>query len=257
MDSSISPNIVIINHQVSYYSICQIFGNIIAGHDTTSSMLAWMLKFLTDKPSAQSKLRSALYTSYSDAVTERRCPSFVEIASSRIAYLDAVLEESLRLSSISVTREATCDTELLGHHVPKGTVVVLVSNGPSCYSPSFNIDESMRSLTSRAASPRKWDEGSDMKAFEPERWLAKGGNIDTGAVEGDFDPTAGPQLVFGLGTRGCFGKRLAYLEARIITTMIVWNFELLPVPTSLGGYAAVDGVTHRARQCFVRLKNLQ
>lgn len=221
-------------------------------------MLAWMLKFLTDQPSTQSKLRSALHTSHGNAVAARRFPSFAEIAGSRVAYLDAVLEESLRLSAISVTREATCDTELLGHHVPKGTVVVLVSNGPSCYSPSFEIDESQRSPTSRAAAcPRQWDESRDMKAFEPERWLRKEENRQDGPVDGEFDAAAGPQLVFGLGTRGCFGKRLAYLEARIITTMIVWNFELLSVPTSLGGYAAVDGVTHRARKCFVRLRKLE
>jgi cytochrome P450 len=43
----------------------------------------------------------------------------------------------------------------------------------------------------------------------------------------EFDPSAKPVLAFGLGLRGCFGKRLAYVEIRILITLIIWNFELL------------------------------
>ncbi|RYP70073.1 hypothetical protein DL771_005690 [Monosporascus sp. 5C6A] len=237
----------------SQQMIDEIFGNIVAGHDTTSSALAWVLKFLTDLPHIQTKLRTALRSAHAEAAAESRPPSLAQLTRNKVPYLDAVLEEALRLSAVSVTREATCDTELLGHHIPKGTVVVLLSNGPSFYGPSFRIDDAVRSPTARAAATREWDEKKDMRAFDPERWLKYGGE-EGSAVE--FDATAGPQLVFGLGTRGCFGKRLAYLEARIITTMVVWNFELLAVPSELGGYGATDGVTHRARQCYVRLKSI-
>ncbi|RYP51843.1 hypothetical protein DL768_002919 [Monosporascus sp. mg162] len=233
--------------------IDEIFGNVVAGHDTTSSALGWLLKFLTDLPDIQSKLRQALHSAHPEAAAEGRPPTLAELTRNKVPYLDAVFEETLRLSAVSVTRETTCDTELLGHHIPKGTVVVFLSNGPSFYEPSFEIDDAKRSPTSRAAISRRWDENAPMQAFNPERWLKH--------REGDsvveFDATAGPQLVFGLGTRSCFGKRLAYLEARIIITMVIWNFELLPVPLALRGYGATDGVTHRARQCFVRLKSIR
>lgn len=221
-----------------------------AGHDTTSSALAWTLKFLTDNPHIQTKLRAELRSAHAEAAAERRAPSLKELISNKAPYLEAVWEETLRLSAVSVTREATCDTTLLGHYIPKGTVVFLLSNGPSFYGPSLPIDDNKRSPSSRSAATRRWDEAGDMRAFNPERWLEKD---EKGTVE--FNATAGPQLVFGLGTRGCFGKRLAYLEARIITTMLIWHFELLPVPESLGGYDATDGVTHRARNCYVRLRS--
>ncbi|KAF7538403.1 hypothetical protein G7054_g2972 [Neopestalotiopsis clavispora] len=230
--------------------IDEIFGNLIAGHDTSSSALSWVLKYLTDYPDVQAKLRSALSTTYSSSASGKTNPTLEELTQRRVPYLDAVIEEALRLSPISVTREATCDTKILGHDIPKGTVVFLLSNGPSFFTPSFDIDENKRSPTcQKAAITRHWDELDDMTAFKPERWLRQ---TNDGAVE--FDLTAGPQLVFGLGTRSCFGRRLAYLEMRIITAMIAWNFELSSVPQHLGGYDAVDGVTHRARQCFIRLK---
>jgi cytochrome P450 len=221
----------------------------VAGHDTTSSGLGWTLKFLTDNPKVQTELRAGLRSAHAIAATERRVPTLPEIAANKVPYLDAVWEETLRLSAVSVTREATCNTTLLGHHIPKGTVVFLLSNGPSFYGPSLPIDDEKRSPSSRGSAVRRWDELGDMRAFDPERWLVRDGE---GGVE--FNATAGPQLVFGLGTRGCFGKRLAYLEARIIITMVIWNFELLPVPRGLGGYDATDGVTHRARDCYVRLR---
>ncbi|KAI3316576.1 cytochrome P450 [Xylariaceae sp. AK1471] len=231
----------------------EIFGNIVAGHDTTSSTLGWVLKFLTDYQDTQVKLRKALHSAYDAAVAETRNPTLAEVAHHKVPYLDAVVEEALRLSPISVTREAMCDVELLGHRIPKGTVVFFMANGPSFYEPSFEIDEYKRSPTSqKAVVSRRWDEEGDMRAFSPERWLRP--VRDGQAEKVEFDSTAGPQLVFGLGTRSCFGKRLAYMEAKIITTMIIWNFELLPTPTELGGYDAVDGVTHRAKKCFVRLK---
>ncbi|ROT40788.1 cytochrome P450 [Sodiomyces alkalinus F11] len=234
--------------------IDEIFGNIVAGHDTTSSALAWVLKFLTDNPATQTKLRAGLRSAHADAAAAGRVPTLAELIRNKVPYLDAVWEEALRLSAVSVTREATCDTTLLGHHIPKGTVVFLLSNGPSFYGPSLPIDEDKRSPSSRAAVPRRWDERGDvgMQAFHPERWLA---TDEKGGVE--FDATAGPQLVFGLGPRGCFGKRLAYLEARVITTMLIWSFELLPVPEALGGDEATDGVTHRARNCYVRLRSTE
>ncbi|EJT67975.1 hypothetical protein GGTG_14448 [Gaeumannomyces tritici R3-111a-1] len=61
-------------------------------------------------------------------------------------------------------------------------------------------------------------------------------------------------MPFGLGTRGCFGRRLAYLEQRVSLTLLVWSFELSPCPPELSGYAAVDGLTHRPKQCYVRLR---
>ncbi|KAI0115384.1 cytochrome P450 [Daldinia grandis] len=226
----------------------EIIFNVVGGHETTANTLVWGLKFLTDNPAAQSRLRSALHAAHPAALAEKRLPALDEITHTTIPYLDATMDEMLRLSAMPITREATCDTELLGHHIPKGSVVLLLSNGPSFLSPSFEIPESKRSKTSQTTRVRQWNEAEDMRAYRPERWLARG---EDGEVR--FDATAGPQLAFGLGQRGCSGRRLAYAKMRIVLTLMLWEFELLSVPPSLSSYAAKDGLAHTPRQCFIRL----
>ena len=52
------------------------------------------------------------------------------------------------------------------------------------------------------------------------------------------------------------GKKWALLEIKIILTLIFWNFELLPTPPELSSHVACDGVTHRPRDTYVRLKEI-
>ncbi|KAL3447616.1 cytochrome P450 monooxygenase [Aspergillus insuetus] len=237
----------------------EIFGFVVGGHDTTSTTLLWGLKLLTANPEAQSRLRACLQSAHAQAIKERRPPSIREITHTPIAYLDAAIEEILRCGNTSpvITREATVDTTVLGHPVPKGTNVFMLSNGASFFAPSFDIAESARSKTSQASRDRKLDESGDMAAFLPDRWLVSGSACGTNDGAWEFDATAGPQLVFGLGTRGCYGRRFAYLEMRVLVTLIVWHFELLGVPEGLASWAAVDGLSHQPRECFVRLREIE
>ena len=158
------------------------------------------------------------------------------------------LEEVLRCAGTApvVDRQALVDTEILGHRVPKGTIVTCLVTGPSMMTPGFAIDEGLRSPTSQAAKKngrdRAWDP-EDMTLFKPERWI----------VGGEFDATAGPQLTSGLGTRGCFGTRLVHVERRILPTLIVWNFELLPCPTALSSYTSILITMNEPRQCLCAL----
>jgi hypothetical protein len=110
------------------------------------------------------------------------------------------------------------DTTILGHFVPKGTLVVLPANshfededhpmhtlgpmrgeapGPQASSSTekTGIEEKDESSTTMKG---KWAAGTG-KQFDPERWLK----------DGVFDPNAGPSFPFSLGQRGCFGKGLA------------------------------------------------
>lgn len=212
--------------------------------------MGWIARYLTGHPAIQSKLRSALYTSLPKAVSEKRFPTFDELRCARIPYLDAVIEEMLRLTAVTVTREALYDTQILGKHIPKGSTVFLVSNGPGFLSPSLPVDDAKRSQTSRAAKDRSWDETKDLRLYDPERWLVHNGD----SVK--FDGASGPQLGFGAGTRGCWGKRMAYIEMRHILSLVVWSFELLEIPEELGGYAAEEGIARRPQRCFVKLRKL-
>lgn len=218
----------------------------------------WLAKYLTDLPQIQTKLRSVLYETLSTAKEENRLFTFEEIRRAKLPYLDAVIEEMLRLNAVTVTREALCDTTILGCPIKKGTQVFFVSNGPGFLSPSIPIDDSKRSETSHAAKLNAtWDETQDLTLFDPERWLVRKNNGE-GLLEDhvEFDGAAGPQLVFGLGPRACWGRRLAYMEMKTITAMLVWNFRLLGTPPALSSHAGLEGIARVPQQCYLRLSKV-
>jgi cytochrome P450 len=64
---------------------------------------------------------------------------------------------------------------------------------------------------------------------------------------------AGPSLAFGLGPRGCFGRKFALQEVKIQFALIVWHFKLLKTPPELSGYNAVQRFAREPTQCYVRL----
>ncbi|KAJ0325051.1 hypothetical protein COL5a_007555 [Colletotrichum fioriniae] len=231
----------------------ELLGFVVAGHDTTSTTLCWGVKFLSDNPACQQQLRESLRAAHQNAISDDRLPSHEEITGASIPYLDAVVEEMLRLSHTAVgqERQAKEDTIVLGRHIPKGTTVFIPNRGPSFTEPGFEVDEKLRSASSRTAAEerglRVW--GSDgMDKFRPERWLTKS---DKGEVV--FDALAGPTLPFGLGLRGCFGRKLAYLELRLLVTLLVWSFDFRTCDESLSGYDDIETLTRKPKQCFVNL----
>lgn len=209
----------------SYLVKDETFNILVAGHETTSTTLCWAMKMLTTHQDVQQRLRSELYAEFADAHALGSLPAGEDLAKKRFPYLDAVLEEILRLSGTGFTsiRVATVDTQVLGHIIPKGTDVFVMTQGASFTAPSFAVDESKRSTTSHDSKDKtgEWDP-ADIGRFLPERWLRSG---DNGEVE--FNARAGPSMPFGEssvlpyncdtsgsladinaggGPRGCFGK---------------------------------------------------
>ncbi|KAH8680643.1 cytochrome P450 [Xylariales sp. PMI_506] len=228
----------------------EVYGYLGAGHDTTSTGFQWAMKQLSMEPAAQRKLRAALRAAWPDAHREKRQPTVLEVTKTNIPYLDAMVEESLRLWSPlpATTREATVDTTLLGHRIPKGTTIYLNLDGPSITTPAYPIDDSLRSESYRAhkESRSAWEE--DPTRFVPERWLKK----DEGGQE-VYDAQAGPFLSFGAGVRGCFGRRLAYLEFRTLLALAIWNFELGELPDELNSFDCRHLLTRKPVKCYVRV----
>ncbi|KAK0625510.1 cytochrome P450 monooxygenase [Bombardia bombarda] len=229
----------------------ELFGFVVAGHDTTSTTMLWSVKILAENQSAQTELRDLLRASYTAAWSEGRDPSIEDITGTPIPYLDAFLEELMRCANTVpiVDREALVDTELLGYHIPKGTVISCLASGPSLTAPPFEIAESKRHQTQgsgkEGAKRVSWDP-SDATLFKPERWL----------VDGKFDPLAGPQLAFGLGTRQCYGKRLAYLKLRIGIVLLVWDFEVLRCPEALSSFWPTQLMSSEPKDCYLRLREI-
>lgn len=218
--------------------------------------MAWTIKILTEFPAVQSKLRTVLHRTHAGAAAEKRNPTVDELMATTPAYLEAFMAETLRWKTPSPinSRTATCDARILGHDIPKHTTVNFVADGPSFLSRSRKIDASLRTETFRkdqATFPMA-DETDDMDQFIPERWLRP--HPDTGDLV--FDVNLWPNTSFGLGPRGCFGKKLAYIEYQFLIALIVWNFELLPVPDKLSGWEGFVQIAYRPRQCYIRAKKL-
>ncbi|KAM0263957.1 hypothetical protein ACHAQJ_000992 [Trichoderma viride] len=242
----------------------ELFGYVATGHDTSSTTLSWIVKYLADNESSQAKLRRQLYVAYAEAHTEKRQPTVMEIIEKPAPYLDAFLEECLRIAKTipNMLREALVDVTILGHQVPKGTSIFIYSHGPGGQLESGpHIPESARSSTSQESKDHvgEWDP-DDIRTFRPERWLQRVTGVQSDG-NGEFDgfeykANSGPFLTFGGGPRGCFGKKLAYMELRIVLAMLVWNFEFGACPAELSSYDGIDTATVVPKQCYVRLKQL-
>ncbi|KAF5523521.1 Cytochrome P450 monooxygenase TRI13 [Colletotrichum aenigma] len=239
----------------------EFFGFMMAGHDTSATAMAWGVKYLADNPASQDHLRSALRAALPEAIREKRAPTYQELIKAQVPYLDAMVEEVLRHSGpiAFVVREALQDTTVLGRHIPKGTNVFLMANGPGYLEPNMPVDDKSRSPGARRdqnkALTGAWAD-DDIAAFRPERWL-KHDESAKGESDGVFDPMAGPTLAFGLGPRGCFGKRLGLQTLKIEFALIVWHFQLLPLPSELNVYEGIQRFAREPTQCYVRLKNVE
>lgn len=235
----------------------EFFGFMMAGHDTSATTVAWGVKMLTDNPYAQNTLRAALHSSFPQALQEKRAPTYQELAKAQIPYLDAVVEEVLRHANTIdfVVRQALEDTTVLGCQIPKGTDVFLMANGAGYLKPNMNVPDLVRSPGARRGEGKAltgtWDD-KDIGAFRPERWL----KVGPGSSAVTFDSRSGPQLAFGLGPRGCFGKRLALQTLKMQFALIIWHFKLLPTPSHLSGYDAVQRFAREPTQCYVRLQKV-
>jgi cytochrome P450 len=233
-----------------------LFGYCLGGQDTTHSVLSFLVKRLGVHQATQDKLRTYLHQAYAPALAQRRNPTQEEITKSHIPYLDAFIEEVLRCDTPSpfVIKETLVEMPILGAVVPKGSLLFLPLFGRSIDAPAYAIPESARSDTSQKHNntiPSDWT-GSEFAPheFHAERWLRK--DTTTGRVI--FDPKAGPFMTFGAGNRECWGKRLAYLQLKLIATLLLWRFQFLPLSADLGGFETTDILNAKPKKCFVSLK---
>mmetsp|Transcript_52057 Transcript_52057/g.122187 ORF Transcript_52057/g.122187 Transcript_52057/m.122187 type:complete len:507 (+) Transcript_52057:41-1561(+) len=178
---------------------------LLAGIDTTQSVISWNLVNLAKNPDKQEILRQELREVLgSGDLTE-------EIAANmktKLPYLRAVIRESHRITPASaqmVVRPAPCDLELGGYNVPEGTRV------------SFNV-------FSVQNDPKYVEDPSE---FKPERWLADAVEARKGTEAEVIDDKllATP---FSFGARMCLGGRVADLELSVAIARLVreWRISL-------------------------------
>ena len=227
---------------------------LLTGRSTTSGSFLWVLKYLMDNLDAQYKLHEQLSTAFGHRNTTE-CPSAESIVTASLPYLDAVLAETLRCSATVPVcfRETIRPCTILGHDVPAGTPLILLTAGSSYKSLKMpTVLEELRSRTSQKSLTSRISTARDNSlrytdAFNPDRWL----------VNGDFNADAVCMLPFSAGPRGCFGKKIAMLKMRIFIVVLMMHFELPTLAKQLSGYGAVDGLSRKPRQCYVSPRPLR
>ena len=219
-------------------------------------------KHLEENQESQKKLRAHLYQSHAEVAARNEQPSLQDILKTSVPYLDAFIQEVLRMSdpTFAISKETLCDMEILGHHVPKGTVVVFNLAGPTYQTPAIPAIESQRrgdamKKEEQAVGLSDWTK-SDFPAdkFWPERWLRP---AEDGSGEQVYDGAAGPFLAFSAGKRGCWGKKLAYLELKLVVSLMVWNFNFEPLPPALRGWGIEENLFVKPSHSRVRLSSVR
>jgi cytochrome P450 len=158
-----------------------------AGHDTTAIILSWALWFVHRNPAILARLREEL-----DALPPDAEPD----ALTRISYLNAVVDETLRIRPInSETQRRLAKPWQLGEwHIPAGVTVCI-------------------NQTLLHFDPDLWDQPEQ---FNPERFMGQ-------------PPSASIYAPFGGGNRRCLGATFARYEAAVVLGTVVreYEFEML------------------------------
>ncbi len=165
----------------------------LAGHETTANAMSWLWYLLALNPETRDRMLAEV-----DDVLDGRRPTADDLA--RLPWTTACVQESQRYFSAVwiVAREAVEDDVISGHHIRRGTTVVL---------PIHHIHH----------DPRWWP---DPENFDPTRFL---GDVAKNRPRSVYLP-------FGGGRRVCIGQSFALMEMVLMTAIISrrFTFDLQP-----------------------------
>ncbi|KAK0214536.1 fatty acid hydroxylase [Armillaria fumosa] len=171
---------------------------LIAGHETTSGVLCFVIYYLLKYPDVMRKLQEEVDEILGDEPAQ--LGDF-----SKMPYLNAVLRETLRLQPTAAIRVVyPLEDTVIGrgkYFVKAGQAIAL------------QIWDSHR-------DPSVWSD--DAEEFQPERML-----------DGKFE-AAPPNAwqPFGFGLRGCIGRLFSWQEMSLVITSIIQRFDLSLVDPS-------------------------
>ena len=177
----------------------QLLTMLIAGHDTSTALLAWSLYLLGKHPAALERVQAEV-----DDVLGSDLPDVENI--SELNYLNQVIKETLRLYPPihAGNRIAAVDLEYQDYFIPAGSRIMY-----SIY------------LTHR--HPDHW---SDPARFDPDRFAPGSRNA----------PKAYSYLPFGGGPRNCIGGAFAQVEAKAILGRLIQRFDFKLLKPNVHAY---------------------
>ncbi|KAI9816493.1 MAG: hypothetical protein M1827_001625 [Pycnora praestabilis] len=176
----------------------QLLNILLAGRDTTASLLGWLFYLLVRHPTVFKKLRSAILEEFGTYQDSEEC-TFSKLKGCQ--YLQYCINETLRLYPVVPMngRQALKNTTL-----PRG-------GGPSGQSPIFVRKGSEVGYSVHVMHRRKDLWGEDADEFKPERWVGR--------------KTDWSYLPFNGGPRVCLGQQFALTEASYVTVRLLQRFD--------------------------------
>lgn len=174
---------------------------VIAGSETSATALSGAVYHLLRFPQRLRRLQDEIRTSFArdDEITYE--------AVVKLPYLAAVVQETLRIYppvpgilQRIVPREGTF---IAGQYIPGGTVIG-VHHYASYHSPSNFRDPEL---------------------FVPERWLNDSSSLYADERQLYVEDQRDVLQPFSVGPRDCIGRRLAYMEIKLILARLVWGLD--------------------------------
>lgn len=170
----------------------------IAGRDTTSSVLTWLLWLVVRDPEVEEKVREEMRATIPVKKVYKWHVFQVE-ETTKLLYLHAVLCETLRLyPPVPFQHKSPVQPNILpsGHRVhPKMKIIF----------PMY------------AMGRMKVVWGENCRKFEPERWISGQGKIK-------HEPSY-KFLAFNGGPRTCLGKEVAFTQVKMVAATLIHNFQ--------------------------------
>lgn len=174
----------------------------VAGSDTTSSALAATFFYLSHDPVVLKKVTDEVRSTFDAAGVDaiRSGPLL-----NSCTYLRACIDEALRLfpplPGVLPREVMPGGINIDGHDIAPGTTV-----GVAAYAIHHN----------EKYFPSPY-------AYKPERWLVP---VDSKATKESVEVAQSAFCPFSLGTRGCIGKNMAYMELMTTMARAVFLFEM-------------------------------
>ncbi|XP_017541838.1 cytochrome P450 3A30-like [Pygocentrus nattereri] len=190
------------DHEILSQSMIFIF----AGYETSSSTLSFFFHNIATNPETMKKLQEEINQTFPN-----KAPVQYD-AVMNMEYLDAALNESLRLYPVGARLERVCKktVEINGLTIPKKTVVAV---------PVYPLHR----------DPEYWP---DPETFNPERFTKEN--------KESIDPYM--YMPFGAGPRNCIGMRFALVSMKLAIVEILQRFDVnicdeTKIPLELGNDA--------------------
>jgi len=166
---------------------------LVAGHETSSNALSWLLYLLSSRPDCLERVRREF-----DSVLGEKSLSYSDVP--KFEFATQVIQEALRLYPPfwMVDRMALADDRVGDLAIPAGSTVVVFIYGAH-------------------HSPQYWE---NPESFDPERFTKANEKLHT--------PFS--YLPFGAGPRGCIGGNYAMLQILMILSVLLRKYDLQLVP---------------------------